>query len=665
MKNLLFVSIAFPPKSDAEGLQVAKYLKYMTRLGAGAFAIDAVTSALPTLNMPHDASLEPMRQGVRQVVELPIYENRYTNFLLRKVLPWAATMPDPKSTFHLQAQRVARQLRARPDLIYSRAFPLSSAVLALRLKRLYGVPWVMHLSDIWADCPERNYQGLSRRIQERLEQQCFEAADVICVTSEKTRAFYRSKYPHLAHRLEHYPNVFDPEDAPAPAGAGSAPDDAAGDKFRIVHTGSLAGSRSPAPLLEALSRLDAATQARLEVLLVGPVDFANAQVVKHWNLPFVKLHGQVQYTESLRLQRSADLLVLIDMPVANPALRVYFPSKLLDYMLAGRPILAIGDEGSEIQHVLQTQALGRYVERADIAALSHCLAEAVHQGRAADRPPGRSAPQVYSAEFNAARLLAQMKGLLGTHDLRVTQVTAGDGAGAGPAASAVAAEAPARGAASRPSAAAPTRRRRVAIVSYGTGNLASLSDALEAAGARCNVATQASDLVGAEALVLPGVGHFGHAMSFFRASGLLEPALHLVRSGMPTLGICLGFQLLTHASEEAAGQDGLAVLPCTTTRIRPADASMHKVPHLGWNAIDSAQGAPILLEGIAAEDRLFYYANAYAVRAEPPLALPHATFEHGAPYLALVEKGTVFGVQFHPEKSRSQGLRLLSNFLAV
>lgn len=414
MKNLLFVSIAFPPKSDAEGLQVAKYLKYLVRLGAGSFAIDAVTSTSPTLNMPLDASLEPMRRGVRQTVELPIYENRYSNFLIRKVLPWAATMPDPKFTFHMQAGRVVRQLRMKPDLIYSRSFPLSSAVLAYHLKRIYGVPWVMHLSDVWADCPERNYKGLSRSIQERLERKCFATADVICVTSEKTRAFYERKYRHQNYRFEFYPNVFDLEDAVAARDFGELCNEKPKRKFRIVHTGSLVGGRSAAPLLAALSELEPDVQERLELLLVGPVDFANSRVIQHWNLPFVTLYGQVEYQESLRLQRSADLLVLIDMPVANPDLRVYFPSKLLDYILAGPRILAIGDEGSEIQQTLQTQNLGKYVLRSDKEAIVRCLKSAIQSGFSGSQRRSLTAPEIYSAEYNAIRLLAQMRNLCNT-----------------------------------------------------------------------------------------------------------------------------------------------------------------------------------------------------------------------------------------------------------
>lgn len=103
--------------------------------------------------------------------------------------------------------------------------------------------------------------------------------------------------------------------------------------------------------------------------------------------------------------------------------------------------------------------------------------------------------------------------------------------------------------------------RNVAIISYGTGNLASLSDALEEVGATCTVAKTPRDLADVDALVLPGVGHFGHAMNHFRSSGLLVPTLEKIRSGVPTLGICLGFQLLTRSSEEAGRAPGLGLLP--------------------------------------------------------------------------------------------------------
>ena len=413
MRNILFVSIAFPPKSDAEGLHVAKYLKYLLRHGEGSFTVDAVTSALPTLNIPRDASLETISQNVRQIIELPIYENRYGNYLIRKVLPWAAAMPDPKFTFAMQAARVVEKLQVKPDLIYSRAFPLSSSVLAYRLKRIFNVPWVMHLSDLWADCPEQNYAGISRAVQERLEKMCFKTADVICVTSEKTLEYYKKKYKHFGRRIELYPNVFDLEDAVTKSDLNIEPVRArkANEKFRIVHTGSLVGERSATPLLKALSQLDQATQNKIELLLVGPLDRINSKLVKSFDLPFVKLIDQIEYKAALEIQRDADLLILIDTPITNPDLRVYFRSKLLDYILTGVPILAIGDEDSQIQKVMSDHSLGKYLYRHDIESIVSYLKTAVHSPVVLRQEQQNCTLEKYSASYNAKQLLSLFREL--------------------------------------------------------------------------------------------------------------------------------------------------------------------------------------------------------------------------------------------------------------
>ena len=205
--------------------------------------------------------------------------------------------------------------------------------------------------------------------------------------------------------------------------------------------------------------------------------------------------------------------------------------------------------------------------------------------------------------------------------------------------------------------------RRVGIISYGTGNLASLADAFGSVGATCTLVNTASDLAGSDALVLPGVGHFGHAMNFLRSSGLLQPTMDRINGGIPTLGICLGFQLLSMSSEEGDGDRGLGILPFPIARIRPQMPQLHKVPHLGWNAIHHTFGSSRLLNGIPSEEQVFYYANAYAAKWTKDLAQPLATFSHGEEFIALIEQDSVFGVQFHPEKSRAQGLRLLKNFL--
>ena len=370
MKNILFVSIAFPPKSDAEGLQVAKYLKYLLRESKGKFNIDAVTSRQPTLNMTYDASLESSLEGVREILEIPIYENRYTNWLLRKMAPRVVHAPDSKFSFHLQANRVIGQLSNKPDLIYSRSFPPSSAVMAFKLKKHYGVPWIMHLSDLWADCPEMRYTGSLMTYQQKIESLCFKAADVVCVTSEMTLAFYKKKYGKTNARIEYYPNVFDVEDCLPGVMKQTT---VKYSKLRIVHAGSLVGDRSPELFLKTVRNLPEEKKNELDIVFIGDMDSRNMAIFNQYRSDCVSYLGTVDYQKSLSLQRSADVLLLIDTPIDSKELRVFFRSKILDYIIAGHPILALIDNDSEVQRSIEKHGLGTCIERHDFKALSDHL----------------------------------------------------------------------------------------------------------------------------------------------------------------------------------------------------------------------------------------------------------------------------------------------------
>lgn len=402
MKSVLFVSIAFPPKFDSEGLQVAKYVKYLKPACQSLLALDVVTSGVPTLNMPYDKTLEKEAQGFRQVIELPILESRYTNYFLRHLWPTLAWSPDSKFTFHWQWRRVVSQLQQAPDLIYSRSFPASSAMMALKLKRHYKVPWVLHLSDPWADSPHVEYTGGARSLNQRLEEECFEAADVICLTSQKTIEYYQKKYPHLEKRFEFYPNVYDPDDIPEEHSSRKFP----GEKIRFVHTGGLAGSRTPEPFLMALSQLPLETRKKMEVVFAGHADRVNREVLQHYSPEYLSYLGPLDtYQEAIALQRTADVLVLIDFPVDDPNIRVYFLSKLLDYHITGKPVLAITDKNSECQSFISKER-GDAIDRHDIDKIKQCLLDIIETRipSKSDYLDPRPVRQEYSAAFNANRL---------------------------------------------------------------------------------------------------------------------------------------------------------------------------------------------------------------------------------------------------------------------
>lgn len=214
---------------------------------------------------------------------------------------------------------------------------------------------------------------------------------------------------------------------------------------------------------------------------------------------------------------------------------------------------------------------------------------------------------------------------------------------------------------------AAVRRVPVGIVDYGAGNIASLEMALVAVGAAPSIVRGPADLADLAAVILPGVGHFGPASTTLHESGLAKELNQRAGAGLPLLGICLGFQLLTATSEEAPGASGLGLLPLASQRLRPHNTHLHKVPHLGWNTleIEPMRVGSRLLHGIVSEKLCFYFANAYAIARNPKFAAIQATYCHEHAWLGLVDDGTICGVQFHPEKSRGQGLQLLRNFLAL
>lgn len=346
--SILFVSIAFPPKFDSEGLQVAKYFKYFREECRGKVPIDVVTSAIPTLNMPVDESLQNADSGYRQKIEIKIPENKYLNFLLRKINPVWVDRPDSKHLFFRQWKKVVKRLEEKPTVIYSRSFPASSAVMAMRLKDYYKVPWVMHLSDPWTDSPVSNFRGSVKKINEYYERLCFEKADKICLTSYPTIDFYANKYPQYKSKFEFFPNVYDPEDIQAPVNRPK------NKKLRFVYTGGISGTRSPEPFLKAIISLPEKAKLQMEFIFSGHVDRQNAIYFEQYKDDCIRYTGALStYKEAVSLQQSADVLMLIDFPIEQPSLRVYFLSKLLDYMIARRYILATSGEGSVCRQVIE------------------------------------------------------------------------------------------------------------------------------------------------------------------------------------------------------------------------------------------------------------------------------------------------------------------------
>ena len=204
-----------------------------------------------------------------------------------------------------------------------------------------------------------------------------------------------------------------------------------------------------------------------------------------------------------------------------------------------------------------------------------------------------------------------------------------------------------------------SRRIRIAVVDYGAGNLVSIDEALRSVGAEVTVVTDAAALRDADALVVPGVGAAAPAMARIEAQGLTGPIRTWLGGDRPFLGICLGLQLLFERSDEDDAST-LGVLRGHTVRL--ADAPT--LPHIGWNQVERTREHD-LFTGI--EDRAdFYFVHSYAgAPAATDAAVVLAHTEHGGRFVSAVARGPMLGIQFHPERSGTDGLRLLANFVTI
>ena len=193
----------------------------------------------------------------------------------------------------------------------------------------------------------------------------------------------------------------------------------------------------------------------------------------------------------------------------------------------------------------------------------------------------------------------------------------------------------------------------ITIIDYGAGNLFSVQNALNYLGLENRVSRDPADIRSASGLILPGVGAFPDAMRMLNAAGLTALIREEARR-KPFLGICLGMQLLFETGYEFEETAGLGLLPGTVEKIE----TPFKIPHMGWNSLEFRRPCP-LLEGVT-EGESVYFVHSFQARTEPDCL--YAVCDYGAEIPALVGKGTVFGAQFHPEKSGETGLTILRNF---
>lgn len=199
----------------------------------------------------------------------------------------------------------------------------------------------------------------------------------------------------------------------------------------------------------------------------------------------------------------------------------------------------------------------------------------------------------------------------------------------------------------------------IAVINYGLGNLHSVHKALVHVGGKAEVTENAEKILNADKVVLPGVGAFADGIAGLSARGLVPVIKQAAAAGKPLLGICLGMQLLFEESEEQGSHQGLGLIPGRVVFFRQPGI---KVPQIGWNQVEISKPSP-LVDGIQDGD-YFYFNHGYYCILDSAVDMLTET-EYGLRFASSVERGNVFGVQFHPEKSQKTGLTILKNFVEL
>ena len=196
----------------------------------------------------------------------------------------------------------------------------------------------------------------------------------------------------------------------------------------------------------------------------------------------------------------------------------------------------------------------------------------------------------------------------------------------------------------------------IAIIDYGMGNLFSVEKAFAKLGAEVVVTSDPEIILGADKVVLPGVGAFGDCMKNLKEYGMIDVIHTVARRGTPFMGICLGMQVLFEGSEEDPGVKGLGIFP---GMVRKIVAPELKIPQMGWNSLEFAAPSPLFVN-MPAQPYVYFVHSYHAVPEDSGVIT--AVVDYGGPVTAAVGRGNVQAVQFHPEKSSTLGLAMLANF---
>jgi glycosyltransferase involved in cell wall biosynthesis len=368
--NILAVSLAFPPLAYPRSIQVARLLKHI-EASTVLFCADEPGARL-------DSTIEPDAEArLKACIRVPVAKGRVAALIDRSAYRFARgvwnrrnLVPDQYggwgSAVLREVTRYINDAAFRPDVIVTFAQPFTGHLIGMELRSRLGIPWLAHFSDPWVDNPFMPFDEVTRRLNLELERSVAEKADMLVFTSAETVDLFYAKYPaELKKKARVLPQCFDPELFQDRRNRESGP-------ISIRYLGNFYGQRTPEPLISGLAELSRTRPEILENVSFELIGSGDAEEVKALasSLPdgLMTVRPSVSYRESLDLMIDSDGLLIIDAPAETS---VFLPSKLIDYIGAGRPIFGITPEGTAAALIREVDGL--VADAGDIAAVSEGL----------------------------------------------------------------------------------------------------------------------------------------------------------------------------------------------------------------------------------------------------------------------------------------------------
>ena len=405
MRKILVISVSAPPKTGAESIQTARYLKYLSR----HFEICLITSKPEDRSWKRvDPTLSQYSRYIKNKVEIPIFSNTISRLSRYRLIPSRWSFPDSDFLFYFLGILQLKKLRSwEPDLIYSRSTPFSSAILAYKLKKKLNIPWVMHFSDPWADSPYRDNRYNDKDF--KMEEKLISTADKITLTSENAVKLYKDRYPEHSVKFIYFPNVFDKNIT-------TSQDISFNKKLRIVYSGNLYKKRGIKTLIQVLNYLRKFKPELLgefEILLAGNIDDYNLRILKKSNLEIISHIGHLTYMESNALIQSGHILLTIDKIYENEVDHTFLPSKIMDYIAAKRLILGITHPNSPTYNIVHDH-FGKCFYHDQIPQIGNFIIALIREYKCNNRsifiPSGKNS--FFSADYQSQKLKSTLDNIM-------------------------------------------------------------------------------------------------------------------------------------------------------------------------------------------------------------------------------------------------------------